>query len=155
MKRFFLVALILVLLASLWLKEHYYQPFTRQEITLTVKGAVIQEEKLILPYGSRLSQIKQQLQLLPEADLSFFDQEIILKNNDIISVPFNQERQKIAINTAGITELCQLPSIGPVLAQRIIDYRSSNGFFQNIEEIMQVKGIKTAIFAKIKDLICL
>lgn len=59
----------------------------------------------------------------------------------------------INVNTARIEELDLLPGIGPVIAQRIIDYREKYGPFQSIEEIMKVKGIGEATFEKIRELI--
>jgi competence protein ComEA len=60
---------------------------------------------------------------------------------------------KININTATVEELDTLPGIGPAFAQRIIEYRESNGPFKSIEDIILVSGIGDATFAKIKDLI--
>jgi competence protein ComEA len=59
----------------------------------------------------------------------------------------------ININTATLAELDSLPRIGPAIAQRIIDYRTTNGPFSSIEQIMNVSGIGPATFAQIKDLI--
>ena len=47
----------------------------------------------------------------------------------------------ININTADLDLLTTLPGIGPVLAQRIIDYREEHGNFQHIEELTYVTGI--------------
>ena len=60
---------------------------------------------------------------------------------------------KVNINTAGLAELETLPRIGPVLAQRIIDYRTANGPFATIEDITRVSGIGPATLEQIKDLI--
>lgn len=60
---------------------------------------------------------------------------------------------KININTADLNSLESLPGIGPVLAQRILDYRQSHGPFSRPEEIMEVPGIGQATFDKIQDLI--
>ncbi len=57
----------------------------------------------------------------------------------------------IDINTATLEELDSLPGIGPVIAQRIIDYRTATGPFASIEQIEEVKGIGDALFEKIKD----
>jgi competence protein ComEA len=59
----------------------------------------------------------------------------------------------ININSAPASELDLLPGIGPVIAQRILDYREAHGSFQSIEEIKEVKGIGEATFEKIKALI--
>lgn len=60
----------------------------------------------------------------------------------------------VNINTAEKEELMTLPGIGEVRAASIIDYRESMGKFEKIEDIMNVKGIKTGIFSKISSLIC-
>ena len=39
------------------------------------------------------------------------------------------------------------------MARKIIEYRTTNGDFKKIEDIMKVKGISEKIFAQIKDLI--
>jgi competence protein ComEA len=59
----------------------------------------------------------------------------------------------VNINTASLDELIALPSIGPTIAQKIIDYRNENGAFSTIEDIMNVSGVGPSIFEDIKDLI--
>lgn len=60
---------------------------------------------------------------------------------------------KVNINTATVAQLDTLPGIGPATADAIIKYRQKNGPFKEISEIQRVSGIKSAIFAKIEDLI--
>lgn len=60
---------------------------------------------------------------------------------------------KININTATREQLETLPRIGEALAQRIIDYRESNGRFKDINEINNVSGIGDKIFEGMKDII--
>ncbi len=59
--------------------------------------------------------------------------------------------QKVNINTAEVWLLESLPGIGETLAQRIVDYRIANGYFQGIDDLKQVDGIGAAGFEKIKD----
>lgn len=60
---------------------------------------------------------------------------------------------KVNINTADKDELMSLSGIGESRALAIIEYREQNGFFKNIEDIMNVSGIKDAMFEKICDYI--
>ena len=60
---------------------------------------------------------------------------------------------KVNINTASQAELEGLPRIGPKIAEQIIQYRTQNGNFKKIEEIMKVKGIGEKLFNQLKDLI--
>jgi competence protein ComEA len=55
---------------------------------------------------------------------------------------------KVNINTAGLEELDNIPGIGPALAQRIIDYRSNNGFFSSPEDLKNVSGIGDKTYEK-------
>ncbi len=55
------------------------------------------------------------------------------------------------INTAAREELEALPGIGPVIAQRILDYRQTHGNFKNKEDLQNVKGIGPKTYADLKD----
>ncbi|MBI3261395.1 helix-hairpin-helix domain-containing protein [Candidatus Berkelbacteria bacterium] len=67
------------------------------------------------------------------------------------SAPAATVSGKININSASASELESLPSIGPKLAERIIEYRTANGSFKSIEEIINVKGIGDKTFEKFRD----
>ena len=62
-----------------------------------------------------------------------------------------QSSGKININTADLQTLMTLPGIGETYAQRIIDYRTANGPFEKIEDIMNVTGIGEKRYNAIKD----
>jgi competence protein ComEA len=62
-------------------------------------------------------------------------------------------KAKVNINTASASELETLPRVGPKVAQRIIDFRTKNGNFKKVEEIMKVQGIGEKVFENIRDLI--
>lgn len=58
---------------------------------------------------------------------------------------------RININTASSAELEMLSGIGPVKAQAIIDYRSINGPFRTVDELLDVPGIGPATLAAVID----
>lgn len=57
---------------------------------------------------------------------------------------------KININTASREQLMDIPGVGEVIAERILEYRKSNRF-KNTEDIMNVKGIGNATYEKMKE----
>lgn len=71
-------------------------------------------------------------------------------------IPVMEEETKglININKATAEELMTLPGIGSSRAADIVSYRTDNGRFQTIEDIMKVSGIKEAAFNKIRNYIC-
>ncbi len=96
--------------------------------------------------GDTLQRLRANAGIKPYADLSHIE----------IYVPQAGETasiQKININQAEPWLLEALPGIGEVLAQRIVDYRSENGPFRRIEDLLKVSGIGEATFEKIKDYI--
>lgn len=92
--------------------------------------------------------------LLENSDTSRISFNYILQDKDVVVIPEKQDVKLISINSATLEELQTLPSIGPAIAQRIMEYRKSNTF-QSLEQIQNVKGIGPAMFNKIKDKICL
>jgi competence protein ComEA len=56
----------------------------------------------------------------------------------------------VNLNTATLDQLEGLPGIGPVLAQKILDYRTDHGPFKTIEGLMDVSGIGDKRFADLK-----
>ncbi len=59
----------------------------------------------------------------------------------------------IDINTASVAELDELPGIGPVLAQRIVDYRDANGPYRSVDELEAVDGISATTVEELRPLI--
>ena len=59
----------------------------------------------------------------------------------------------VNVNTASATELEVLPGIGEVIAQRIIDYRTANGPFTTVDQLLGVSGIGDSILESIRDLV--
>jgi len=61
------------------------------------------------------------------------------------------ETLKININGSDAAELMKLKGVGKVLAGRIVEYRSTNGSFKEVEELKKVKGLGQKLYEKIKD----
>lgn len=60
---------------------------------------------------------------------------------------------KVNLNSATVAELDTLPRIGPLMAQRIIDYREANGPFAAVDDLRSVTGIGDKTFDGLKDLV--
>ena len=59
----------------------------------------------------------------------------------------------INVNTATATELEALPGVGEVIAQAIVVYRTENGPFTSVDQLLDVSGIGDATLANIRDLV--
>lgn len=79
--------------------------------------------------------------------------EYVSSGNPAIAATASQDSGLININTASSVLLDTLPGIGPVLAQRIIDYREANGPFETVEELGEVEGIGSKTLLEILNLI--
>ena len=62
--------------------------------------------------------------------------------------------QCINVNLATVDELDALPGVGPVIAQRIIEYRKNRGPFARLKDLQKVKGIGPATTKKIGSQAC-
>jgi competence protein ComEA len=56
----------------------------------------------------------------------------------------------VNLNTATLEQLDTLPGIGPVTAQAILDWRTDNGTFTSVDELLEVSGIGDATLADIE-----
>jgi competence protein ComEA len=59
----------------------------------------------------------------------------------------------IDINTASVAELDLLPGIGPVIAQRIVEFRDANGPFTDIAQLAEIEGISTEMVDELRPLV--
>jgi competence protein ComEA len=59
----------------------------------------------------------------------------------------------INVNTASTTELEELPGVGEVIAQAIVDHRTENGPFTSVDQLLDVSGIGDATLESIRELV--
>jgi competence protein ComEA len=113
---------------------------------LYIGGAVANPGIYPLKEDDNLQTLLSDAAVEPDADLSHIELYIPREGED-------QSPQKLDINRADPWLLEALPGIGEVTAQAIVDYRSENGPFRRIEDLLKVSGIGPVTFAKIKDYI--
>ncbi len=65
--------------------------------------------------------------------------------------PVKEPGAPVRINTASKPELMRLPGVGPVLADRIIEYRATHGLFHSPEDLLNVSGIGDKKFHKLQQ----
>ena len=60
--------------------------------------------------------------------------------------------QLVDLNTAGQAELEELPGVGPVMAGKILTWRTENGRFSRVEELQEIDGVGPKTYAKLAPL---
>jgi len=133
------------------------------EIFVDVTGAVNKPGVYTLTGKSRvIDAIKAAGDSAPGADLSTINLARVLNDGEQIyddSTIVNSSGVRVSkavrsgpinINRATARQLDALDGVGPVIAQRIVDYRKINGYFLKIDDLQKVSGIGAAKFAQIK-----
>jgi competence protein ComEA len=133
------------------------------EIFVDVTGAVNKPGVYTLTGKSRvIDAIKAAGDSAPGADLSTINLARVLNDGEQIyvdSTVVNSNGVRVSkavrsgpinINRATAGQLDALDGVGPVIAQRIVDYRKINGYFLTIDDLQKVSGIGAAKFAQIK-----
>jgi competence protein ComEA len=59
----------------------------------------------------------------------------------------------VHLSTATLDQLDSLPGIGPVTAQKILDYRAKHGAFSSVDELDAVPGIGPSRMDQLRDLV--
>ena len=67
------------------------------------------------------------------------------------SAPTQATAAPVNLNTATLDQLDALPGVGPVLAQRILDYRTQTGPFTTIDQLQEVPGVGPKKFDSLKS----
>ncbi len=78
--------------------------------------------------------------------VNYVKKENLKKNSTVL---LEEIKVQISVNNVDVSELEDLPGIGPSLANRIVEYRNTYGKFKNLESLKNVKGIGDKLFHKI------
>lgn len=140
------------------------ESMAQQTLMVDVAGAVVNPGVYSLPLNARVVEaIKAAGGLKKGADTSDINQARILKDGEQIYVypaainsggvakPAVRKNGPIMINRATVKDFESLDGIGPVLANRIVTYRKTNGPFTAIEDLLKVPGIGQNKFAQFKE----
>lgn len=80
---------------------------------------------------------------------------IKLKNTLLLfalaSTPLGLSAAPLDINTASAAELESLSGIGPAKAEAIVEYRTANGRFASVDDLVQVSGIGEATVEQLRE----
>lgn len=140
-----------------------------KSIVVSVAGAVNRPGIVELDAGARVADAIEAAGGLAEgADPGFLNLARVVADGDLVAVPDAAATDAVAapgqasaagglvnINVAGAAELVSLNGIGPVLAERIIAYRETNGSFGSIDELSEVSGIGAALLEQLRDQVTL
>ena len=145
-------------------------PSLPSTVIVYVSGAVSAPDVYELPLDARIKDLVLAAGgLTADADPERINLAERLKDSEHIHVPRQGEAPEnsagvtdtagaahsgpLDLNTASASDLDSLPGIGQSFADRIIEYRTTNGPFTSVEDLQKVKGIGAALFAKIAPLV--
>lgn len=137
------------------------------QVVVAVVGRVVTPGLVTLPAGSRVADaVAAAGGVVPDTDLSTVNLARVLVDGEQIAVgvpgaaPAPGEHADPAgggtpglvnLNTATEAELDELPGVGPVIAGRIVQWRSDNGAFTTTEQLQDVDGIGSSTFEDLRD----
>lgn len=88
------------------------------------------------------------MKLMRKAGMCFFALVLFFS----LALPLGAEvAGKVSINEATVEQLAEVKFIGPAIAARIVEHRTEQGPFGELDELMKVRGIGPKVFEKIKD----
>ncbi|TDV38686.1 competence protein ComEA [Actinophytocola oryzae] len=138
-------------------------------IVVSVVGQVANPGLVTLPEGARVADaVREAGGPAPGLDLTTLNMARRLADGEQIyvgiPVPAGAEPapavsgapgpgEKVDLNTATLAALDTLPGVGPVTAQRIVDWRTEHGRFDSVDQLREIDGIGPTKFAKLHDLV--
>jgi competence protein ComEA len=127
------------------------------EVFVHVAGDVQHPGVYTLPLGSRvIDAVTAAGGVLAGADTTSINLARVLDDGEQVVVGVvatRPESHLVDLNSATEADLDRLPGIGPVLAQRILAWRSDHGRFRSVEQLKDVSGVGGATFASLRKLI--
>lgn len=133
-----------------------------QEICVHVCGEVVSAGLKRLPAGSRVWDALELADGFTEqANPAFVNLAAVLEDGQQIYFPSKEETAgqkteqdpRVDLNGADEELLQSLPGIGSAKAKAILKWREEHGRFESVEQLMEVPGIKQALYDQIKDLV--
>ncbi len=133
------------------------------KIYADISGCVEKPGVYEVEEGTRIFQLIEKAGgLTKDADIEGLNRaEIVSDGQKIVIYPVGEGQEsentgvsssgKININTADASQLQTISGIGPVTAEKIVEYRKTNGRFSSIEDIKNVSGIGDKTFEKIRE----
>lgn len=132
-------------------------PTENSELTVHVTGAVARPGLVTVGAGSRVADaVAAAGGLTPDAAVEGLNLAAPLRDGLQVVVPTEAKPSSaagglVSLSAASVAELTALPGVGPVLAQRIVDYRARNGPFAEFEDLLGVPGIGEAKLSALRD----
>lgn len=80
-------------------------------------------------------------------------EKILRTNDETLTETASAVKFPVDINTATVEELALIEGIGNAIAENIVEYRESVGYFHSVEELLKVDNIGDKRLALIKDYI--
>ncbi len=136
-------------------------PPPAREVVVSVGGKVVRPGLLRLPAGSRVDDALRAVGgAAPGADLTGLNLARPLVDGEqvLVGVPpagpaavtGGTGAGPLDLNAATVEQLDALPGIGPVLAQKIVDWRTEHGRFGSVDQLREVSGIGESKYASVK-----
>jgi competence protein ComEA len=131
----------------------------RRTISVEVEGAVASPGVYELEHGARVADVIDAAGGLTSAgDPSLVDDAAVLQDGQTVFIPEEggttaAAAQLVDINAATAEELAELPEIGPVRAQAIVDSREQLGPFAKVEDLVLRGVISLGVYEQIRHLI--